>query len=287
VQLTGAQLGELENGGADLRLNVADASAPLIVSNVTLSTANSGGGSATLNASPSALSFGNVASGSTSAAQTVTITNSGTVAATVSGVSAPSGFSETTTCGSSIAAGASCTASVAFAPTAAQSYSGNLTVNSSASDSTLTVALSGTGTSSTTDLALKQPITASSVMQNYVAANANDGNTGSYWESNDGTWPSTLTVDLGSTQSLGHTVLDLPPLSVWQTRTQTLSVLGSNDGSTWSTVVASATYTWNPSTGNTVTISFPSGTAYRYVRLNFTANSVQNGAQVSEWQIFS
>ena len=33
-----------------------------------------------------------------------------------------------------------------------------------------------------TNLALGKPITASSVTQNYVAGNANDGNTGSYWE---------------------------------------------------------------------------------------------------------
>jgi hypothetical protein len=285
VQLTGAQLDELENGGADLRLAVTDAAVPLIVRSVTMSTAGSSGGPV-LAATPSSLSFGNVNTGSNSSAQTVTITNSGTAAATVSGVTATTGFTETNTCGAGIAAGASCTANVTFSPTAAQAYNGSLTVSSNATDSTLTVPLTGTGTNANSNLALKRPITASSVQQTYVAANANDGNTGSYWESTNGTWPSTLTVDLGSAQTLGDTVIDLPPPSAWQTRTQTLAVLGSNDGSTWTTVVASATYTWNPSTGNTVTINFPSGTAYRYVRLNFTANSVQNGAQVSEWQIF-
>jgi hypothetical protein len=159
-------------------------------------------------------------------------------------------------------------------------------VASNATDSTLTVPLSGTGTSSSTNLALSKSISASSQTQNYAPTNANDGNTSSYWESVNGSWPATLTVDLGSTQTLGNTVIDLPPSTAWQTRTQTLSVLGSANNSTWTTIVASATYTWNPSTGNTVTITFPSGTAYRYVQLNFTANSVQNGAQVSEWQIF-
>jgi hypothetical protein len=251
---------------------------------------NSGGtGSATLTASPSSLSFGNEASGSTSAAQTVTVSNTGSVAASISGVAAGSGFAETNTCGSSLAAGANCTVSVSFAPTAAQAYSANLTVSSNASNGTLTVPLTGTGTGSggtSTDLALNRPISASTYTQTYVAANANDGNTSTYWESADGTWPATLTVDLGSTQTLGNTVIDLPPSSAWQTRTQTLSVLGSTDDSTWTTIVASATYTWNPSTGNTVTITFPSGTSYRYLRLSFTANSVQNGAQVSEWQVF-
>ena len=52
------------------------------------------------------------------------------------------------------------------------------------------------------------------------------------------------------------------------------------------TLVASATYTWNPSTGNTVTIPLPSGTSDQYVELSFTANNVQNGAQASEIEIF-
>ena len=248
-----------------------------------------GGGSATLSASPSSVSFGNENVGSTSSAQSVTVSNSGTAAAAISGVSVTGPFAQTNTCGSSLAAGASCTVSATFSPTAAGSATGAISVASNATGSPLTVALSGTGVATTTNtnLALNQPITASSYTQNYVPANANDGNTGTYWESVNGTWPSTLTVNLGSTQTLGNTVIDLPPLSVWQTRTQTLSILGSNNDSSWTTIVASATYTWNPSTGNTVTINFPSGTAYQYVQLNFTANSVQNGAQVSEWQIYS
>ena len=62
-------------------------------------------------------------------------------------------------------------------------------------------------------------------------------------------------------------------------------MLGSANGSTYSTIVGSATYTWNPSTGNTVTISLPAGTSDQYIELSFTANSVQNGAQMSELQV--
>ena len=248
---------------------------------------NNGGGSATLSASPSSLSFGNENTGSTSAAQTVTISNTGSVSASLSGVSTAAPFAETNTCGSTLAAGASCTASVTFAPTASGSDSGNLTVSSNASNSTLSVALSGTGVSSSTDLALNQPVTASSYTQSYVPANAVDGNTSTYWESVNGTWPATFTVNLGSSTTLGNLVIDLPPSSAWQTRTQTLSVLGSTNDSTWTTLVASATYTWNPSTGNTVSINLPAGTSDQYVELSFTANNVQNGAQLSELEVFS
>jgi hypothetical protein len=252
-------------------------------------TTSGGGGSATLTASPTSLSFGSEATGSTTAAQTVTIDNTGTAAAAVSSVTASAPFAETNTCGSSIAAGASCTASVTFKPTAAGAASGSLTVASNASNPSLTVALSGTGTSSggggPTNLALNASVSASSYTQNYVPANAVDGNTSTYWEGTNGAWPTTYTANLGADDSLSSVVLDLPPSTAWGTRTQTLSVLGSTNGSSYSTLVGSATYTFNPSTGNTVTIALPSGTSDQYVELNFTANSVQNGAQLSELEV--
>jgi len=77
--------------------------------------------------SPNALGFGSVATGTTSAAQAVTVTNSGTAAAPVSGISTSGDFSQTNTCGTSIAAGASCTVSVRFTPAAAGTRTGNLT----------------------------------------------------------------------------------------------------------------------------------------------------------------
>jgi hypothetical protein len=240
-----------------------------------------------LNASPASLSFGDVPSGSTSAAQTVTVSNPGTSAVSVSSVSVTGGFSQTSTCGSSIAAGGSCTVSVKFAPTSGGSQTGTLTVTTSAPGGPLAVALSGTGVTSTTNLALHQPATASSYTQNYVAANVTDGDSNSYWESSDGAaWPQTVTVDLGSTQSIGSVTLDLPPSSAWSTRTETVSVLGSTNGTTFSQLVGSAGYTFNPSSGNTVTISLPSGSSDRYVELSFTGNTGWSAAQLSELQVF-
>jgi len=278
VQLTGAQFEEAQNASADLRLNVTDPSVALIVSSITISV--TGSSSPVLSVSPGSLSFGNQSAGTTSAAQAVTLSNTGNGAASLSSISASAPFAETSTCGSSLAAGASCSVSVTFSPTAAGSASGTLSVAG------LTVALSGTGTSSLTNLALNQPVSASSVEQDYVAANAVDGNTSTYWESSDGTWPATLAVDLGVTDSISSIVLDLPPSSAWSTRTQTLSVLGSVNDSTWTTLVASATYTWNPATGNTVTIGLPAGTSEQYVQLSFSANSVQGAAQLSELELF-
>jgi streptogramin lyase len=99
-------------------------------------------------------------------------------------------------------------------------------------------------------------------------------------------WPTTLTVNLGATDSLSSVAVDLPPSSTWPSRTQTFSVLGSANGSGYTTLAGAATYTFNPATGNTVTIPLPSGTSDQYIELDFTANSVQNGAQISELELF-
>ena len=241
----------------------------------------------TLTASPSSLSFGDVAAGSTSAAQTVTVSNPGSTARVCLLGQRQRPFAETNTCGSSIAAGGSCTVSVTFAPTSGGAATGTLSVATSAPGSPLTVALSGPGVTSTTNLALGQPVTASSDYETYVPANVVDGNTSTYWESTDGAgYPQTITVDLGSVQSIGSITLDLPPSSAWNTRTETLSVLGSTNDSTFNQIVASAGYTFNPATGNTVTISLPSGTSARYVQLSFTGNTGWDAAQLSEFEVF-
>jgi F5/8 type C domain/Abnormal spindle-like microcephaly-assoc'd, ASPM-SPD-2-Hydin len=286
VQLTGAQFNEAQNGGADLRLNVTNAGTPLIVQSITMSVTNSSG--PTLTASPASLSFGNQAVGSASAAQTVTVSNTGTAAASLSSVSAAAPFAETNTCGSSLAAGASCTVSVKFTPAEAGAASGSLSVASNAPGSPLTVGLSGTGTKSTANLALNQPVTASSDYEVYVPSNVTDGNTSSYWESTDGAgYPQTITVNLGSAQSIGSITLDLPPSTAWNTRTETLSVLGSANGTAFTQIAAPAGYTFNPAAGNTASISLPSGTKAQYVQLSFTGNTGWDAAQLSEFQIYS
>jgi len=176
---------------------------------------------------------------------------------------------------------------VTFTPTASGTRTGSLTINSNASNSPTTVALTGTGAGATnTNLALNQPASTSGYTQTYAPANAVDGNTSTYWESTNNAFPQWLQVDLGATKSFSRIVIDLPPSTSWATRTQTLSVLGSNDGSNFTTIVGSAGYTFDPSTGNTVTITFPSA-SFRYVRLNFTANTGWPAGQASEFQVWN
>jgi hypothetical protein len=246
-----------------------------------------GGSSGSLVASPTSLSFASTTVGSTSAAQTVTVHNSGSAAATVSGVSTSGDFGQTNTCGPSIAAGASCTVSVTFHPTAAGARTGSVTVSSNATNSPTTVALSGTGATATnTNLALHATTAESSHTQTYGSGNITDGDANTYWESNNNAFPQWTQADLGSSQVIGRIVLKLPPASAWATRSETLSVLGSPDAISFSTLKASASYTFDPTTGNTVTITFTNAST-RYLRIKFTANTGQPAGQLSELEAYT
>jgi hypothetical protein len=238
-----------------------------------------------LTASPSSVSFGNVTAGQTSPAQTVTVTNPGSSAVSISQLAVSGPFTQTNTCGATLGAGASCSVSVAFAPTTAGAASGSLTVASNAPNSPLSVPLSGTGVTSNTNLALNKPTTASGWTQNYVPANAVDGNTSTYWESVDNAFPQFFQVDLGSTVSVSRLVMDLPPLSSWGTRTQTITIQGSTDGTNYTTLAGSANYTFN-SPSDTVTVTFPAANL-RYLKLTFTANTGWPAGQLSELQVYA
>ncbi|MFJ6198989.1 discoidin domain-containing protein [Micromonospora sp. NPDC092111] len=129
-------------------------------------------------------------------------------------------------------------------------------------------------------------LTASSTADVYGPANAGDGNANTYWESANNAFPQWLQADLGSAIAVNRVVLKLPPSSAWQTRTQTLSVQGSNNsGGPFSTIVGSAGYVFNPATGNTVTIDF-NQTTTRYVRLNITGNTGWPAGQISEFEVY-
>jgi chitodextrinase len=137
-----------------------------------------------------------------------------------------------------------------------------------------------------TNLALNKPTAESSHVQAYGSGNAVNGDPGSYWESNNNAFPQWLQVDLGAATSISRIVLKLPPQSSWATRTETLSVQGSTNGSTFSTVVGSAGYPFNPATGNAVTITF-AATSTRYVRLNVTGNTGWPAGQIAEFEIYA
>jgi hypothetical protein len=136
------------------------------------------------------------------------------------------------------------------------------------------------------NLAAGKTFTASTFTDVYPAGNAGDGNANSYWESQNNAFPQWLQVDLGSSVAINQLVLKLPPATSWATRTETLSVQGSTNGSSFSNLVAGAGYTFNPATGNTATINLSGQATTRYVRLNFTANTGWSAGQLSELEVY-
>jgi hypothetical protein len=147
------------------------------------------------------------------------------------------------------------------------------------------VALAGTGSGTiSTNLAAGKATSESSYNDVYLSSNVTDQNPGTYWESANNAFPQWVQVDLGSAASASRVVLQLP--AGWGDRTETLSVDGSTNGTTWTSVKASASYPFTTAAGNTVTITFPA-TTQRYFRLTVSANTGWPAAQVSEFQIWN
>ncbi len=94
------------------------------------------------------LYFANQRVGTSSVTQAVTITNRQAVALRFSSITSSPEFPVSSGCGDAIAAGASCTVDVSFAPQSAGRRTATLTINENAYGSPVTYALVGTGVSS-------------------------------------------------------------------------------------------------------------------------------------------
>jgi hypothetical protein len=99
---------------------------------------------------PASFNFGNQPVGTKSLPKKFTLTNKGGVAVSIAkisliGANAPD-FAETNTCGTSVAAGASCFITVTFTPSADGKRTADISVSDNGGGSPQTVALSGTGT---------------------------------------------------------------------------------------------------------------------------------------------
>jgi hypothetical protein len=154
---------------------------------VTLAGTGVGNPVATLN--PTSLSFGNENLGVTSAAQTVSLTNTGSDILKVSSIAVTAGetsdFASTNNCPASLAPNGSCTISVTFTPTVAGSRGATVTLTDNANNvtgSTQNIALIGTGVAvpkaaaSPTALTFSsQNINTASAAQNVTLTNSGTG----------------------------------------------------------------------------------------------------------------
>ncbi len=129
------------NRSANLSINDSASGSPHSVS-------LSGSGLATgpaVTLAPTSLTFASLAPGTTSAAQSVKLTNSGNATLNISSIAASGDFAQTNTCGANLAAAANCNISITFTPTAGGTRSGTVSVTDDASGSPHRVTLTGTG----------------------------------------------------------------------------------------------------------------------------------------------
>ena len=131
---------------ATLTVTPSGGAAPVAVS---LSGTGVTGSVPSFSLSTSSLSFGTIVVGTTSSANTVTITNIGSVLLPITSISLggtnPSQFSRTHNCPAQLVVGAKCTVSVKFKPTSTGSKSATLKITPGGGAAVKTVALSGTG----------------------------------------------------------------------------------------------------------------------------------------------
>jgi hypothetical protein len=96
---------------------------------------------------PATLTFGSQTINTTAPSQVVYVTNSGADALSITSITAGGDFSQVNNCGSTVAAGASCAIAVSFTPTVTGARTGSITIVDTASGTTHTVTLAGTGQS--------------------------------------------------------------------------------------------------------------------------------------------
>src|SRR5579863_5784382 len=127
----------------------------------------------------------------------------------------------------------------------------------------------------TTNLALHQPTTASSVQgASWPASNATDGSLTTRWSSAfaDPQW---LQVDLGSAQPVCQVVIH------WENAyAKAFQIQTSNDAATWTTIYSTTT-----GTGGTQTLNITG--SGRYIRMYGTARATQYGYSIYEFQVYA
>ncbi|MFI7352086.1 CARDB domain-containing protein [Streptomyces sp. NPDC049936] len=134
------------------------------------------------------------------------------------------------------------------------------------------------------NLALGRPAKAGGSHGAYPAGNATDGTQATYWEGPAGSFPQWLQVDLGTARDVDRVVLKLP--AGWESRSQSLSVRGSTDGSTFRTLAAADARAFSPERANTVAVDLGTAADARYIRVDITGNTGWNAAQLSELEVY-
>ena len=254
----------------------SDAASPNIVGLIGTGTA--------VKLSAATLNMGSVAVGQSSKVKNVTVSNAGSTSLSITGITIggtnPGDYSQTNTCGSSLAAGGNCLIHVTFKPTATGTRTATISIADSDPTSPQTIALTGTGTGTGTPLTLTTTSLAAGVVGTSYnqTLQATGGTTPYSWAITTGSLPAGLTLNAATgaitgtptgpqvgTISFTATVTDsespvktasanlsisisAPPLSV-----TTLSLPGGTLGTAYSQTLAATggiiPYTWSITTG--------------------------------------
>jgi Beta-propeller repeat/Cep192 domain 4/HYDIN/CFA65/VesB-like, Ig-like domain len=171
--------------------------------------------------SATSVNFASRPIGTTSAAQTVTLSNPGNATLTISSI-ALSGmnsidFAETDNCVGNVAINANCTISVTFTPSAEGARTATVTITSNAQNGTRTISLSGTGT--TPDFSVSATPSEASIVAGKKA-----------------TYMLMITPLGGSTQNVNLTCSGVPQASTCSVTPTSVTLDGSNTATAQFTV---------------------------------------------------
>lgn len=135
--------------------------------------------------------------------------------------------------------------------------------------------------------ALGKRATASSITADAFAAELTvDGDPFTYWESTANRFPQSLTLELDSAIKVRKVKLRLPPQDAWEARTQEIELLGSIDGTDYTTLYPRGSITYDPASGNEVELILEPAAEAKYIRLSIYANSAWSAAQLSEFEVY-
>jgi len=206
---TGVVFAPMQAGALNGALTISSTS---VSTPATVALSGIGGLAGAIQVQPAQVSFPTTGVGIASSPITVTLTNIGTVAELDNVVlTASSQFSvSSSTCGSTLAAGASCTAALTFTPASAGAQSGALTIAADGLSANATVPLSGTGFDFT-------PAISGTANQTVSSGQA-------------ATYTLSLTSTSGGTQSFTFQCNSLPQYAVCVFNPSTLTVAGGSTG---------------------------------------------------------
>ena len=218
----------------------------------------------TASVNPTSLAFGNQRTTTTSAAQTITLTNTGLATLTIGGISLTGTdasyfvLNPASTCVAPLASNASCTISVKFAPVSIGARSANVTITSNDPASPLNVPLTGNGqaavivTASSTIVAQGAPIpvitaTATGLVAPDTLANLTGMTCSTTYTTAKAvgtTWPSTCSGNTNANYAVtyvaGKVIVGTPPAITNPANGATLA--GASQAFTWTGSIPASTY---------------------------------------------